>query len=121
MRLFDQLRVVLDRHVPRITAERLPSEPLIWGGDFNQPLVPPFVGGSMEEALLLRSALDYLGLTSLTQGLAHRNGQMYAVDHLVVSPDFLGERVEVHRPVRDDGSNMSSHAAYIADVQLIRA
>jgi len=117
---FGQFRLVLDHHISRITAERRPTEPLIWGGDFNQPLVSPFSGGSKGEALLVRSALDNLGLTSLTQGLAHRNGRMHAIDHLAVSPDFLAERAEMHRPKREDDSNMSDHAAYTADVHLIR-
>ena len=116
---FNLFRAVLDHHVARIVAERLPAEPLVWGGDLNQPLVPPFAGGSKDEALVLCSALDYLGLTSLTQGLGSRNRQMHAIDHIAVSSDFLAERVETHRPVREDGSNMSDHAAYIADVHLV--
>ncbi|WP_157937012.1 endonuclease/exonuclease/phosphatase family protein [Geodermatophilus chilensis] len=39
-----QFRYVLDHHVARIEAERLPGEPLIWGGDFNQRLTAPFRG-----------------------------------------------------------------------------
>jgi len=113
----DQYRSVLDRHVARIATERLPGESLIWGGDFNQPLVPPFFGGSKDEALALRSALEFLGLTSLTQGLAHRDGAMHAIDHLAVSPHFVAERAEVYRPRREDDSRMSDHAAYTADIR----
>src|SRR5690349_4716650 len=42
----DQLGLVLNHHVGRIVAERRRGELMIWGGDFNQPLIPPFSGGS---------------------------------------------------------------------------
>ncbi|SFT67287.1 hypothetical protein SAMN05660657_02323 [Geodermatophilus amargosae] len=116
----EQFAYVLDHHVLRIRMERRTGEPLIWGGDFNQPLVPPFSGGSRDCGAALCSALRKLGLTSLTQGLAHRNGQMYSVDHLAISGEFLAEHVEMHRPVRGDDSSMSSHAAYTADLVLPR-
>jgi hypothetical protein len=116
---YSQFRSVLDHHVARITAARRPGEPLIWGGDMNQELTPPLWAGTNDGAATLRAAFEYLGLTPLTQGLAHLNGQSHSIDHLAVSAGLLVERVEVHRP-RGDGTDLSDHAAYTADVVLPR-
>ncbi len=62
-----QFRFVLDHHAARIEAERLPGEPLVWGGDFNQQLIRPFWGATTDGAAALRSAFDGLGLVALTE------------------------------------------------------
>ncbi len=118
----EQFRLVLRHHLLRIAAERDPSdEPLIWGGDFNQQLIRPCGHGLMTSADELRSALEALGLTALTAGMADRDHLGYTIDHLAVSADWLADRVEVHRPTGSDGKNLSDHAAYTADVHLFRA
>ncbi len=117
---FEQFRCVLDEHVARITAARWSRESLIWGGDLNQELTPPLWAGTNEGTATLRAAFEYLGLTSLTRGLAHLKGQPHAIDHLAVSADLLVERVEVHRPTWPGGRDLSDHAAYTADVELTR-
>jgi hypothetical protein len=110
---------VLDHHVTRIADERLPGEPLIWGGDFNQQLTPPFWFTTEAGAAALRSAFDGLGLVALTEQAQHLNGTSHAIDHLAVSHELLvGEPVaSVHRPARD-GGQLSDHAAYTADIRL---
>jgi hypothetical protein len=112
-----EFRHVLDHHVARIHAERLDGECVIWGGDFNQPLIGPFWGATQTGADDLRSALDKLGVVALTERAEHLNGTTGAIDHLAVSPELThGEAVaSVHRPIRD-GKPLSDHAAYTADL-----
>jgi hypothetical protein len=110
---------VLDHHVSRIVDERLPGEPLIWGGDFNQQLTGPFWFTTEAGAAALRSAFDGLGLVALTEKAQHLNGTSCAIDHLAVSQELLGDEpvASVHRPVWD-GGQLSDHAAYTADIRL---
>lgn len=108
---------VLDHHVARISAERRADEPLIWGGDFNQQLTPPFSFTTADGALALRAAFDGLGLVALTEHAEHLNGTSSAIDHLAVSRDLVaGEKLaETHRP-QWNGSHLSDHAAYTAEI-----
>jgi hypothetical protein len=50
-----QFRRVLDHHVERIVNERGDDEPLIWGGDFNQPLTGPLWGSTRKGLCAKRS------------------------------------------------------------------
>ena len=116
-----EFRHVLDHHVERISAERLDGEPLIWGGDFNQPLTSPYWGATADGAQALRIAFEGFGLVPLTERAEHLNGTSHAIDHLAVSPALIaGEQVaEVHRP-EWNGGHLSDHAAYTADVSPLR-
>jgi endonuclease/exonuclease/phosphatase family metal-dependent hydrolase len=116
-----EFRHVLDHHVARISAERLAGEPLIWGGDFNQPLTAPFSYSTTAGAHALRAAFDGLGLVALTERAEHLNGTSFAIDHLAVSRELTtGQQiVEVHRPPWN-GGHLSDHAAYTAEVSLAR-
>jgi hypothetical protein len=111
---------VLDHQLSRIADERLPGEPLIWGGDFNQPLIPPFSGATVAGAAALRSAFEKLGLVALTERAPHLNGISYAIDHVAVSKELVGDDsvAEVHRPAWD-GGQLSDHAAYTAELRQL--
>lgn len=112
-----EFRHVLDHHVARIDAERLDGEPLIWGGDFNQPLTGPFWGATPAGADHLRLAFDTLGLVALTEHAEHLNGTTHAIDHLTVSAELADQpAATVHRPAWDSGQ-LSDHAAYTADIR----
>lgn len=115
--LSGKFRHVLDHHVARIAAERRSGEPLIWGGDFNQPLTPPYWGASRDGAAALREAFDSFGLVALTEKAEHLNGTSFAIDHLAVSRELAsGEEVAlVHRPSWERGQ-LSDHAAYTAQI-----
>lgn len=114
---FDEFAYVLGHHVSRITAERRPGEPLIWGGDFNQPLTPPFTGATKDGAEALREAFDELGLVPLTERSEHLNGSLFAIDHLAVSRELVSDPLAtVHRPTWD-GVQLSDHAAYVAEIR----
>ncbi|WP_375791630.1 endonuclease/exonuclease/phosphatase family protein [Geodermatophilus sabuli] len=114
-----QFRYVLDHHVARIGAERLPGEPLIWGGDFNQQLTRPFWGATVGGATALRSAFDRLGLVAMTEQAQHLNADSHAIDHLAVSRDLVvvDSVAAVHRPGWG-GGQLSDHAAYTAEVRV---
>ncbi|MGY1606371.1 MULTISPECIES: endonuclease/exonuclease/phosphatase family protein [unclassified Geodermatophilus] len=113
-----QFHSVLQHHVERIRTERREDEPLVWGGDFNQALRRPVYGGTVEGMTALQSAFASLGLVALTVDAEHRNGHMRSIDHLAVSEHFTAASAETHRLTRSDGSNLSDHAAYTADVEL---
>jgi hypothetical protein len=108
---------VLDHHVDRIAAERLPGEPIVWGGDFNQQLTAPFWSSTEAGAAALAEAFAGLGLIAPTESAEHLNGTSYAIDHLAVSAELVaGEPVAaVHRPAGERGQ-LSDHAAYTADI-----
>ncbi|MGY1709093.1 hypothetical protein ACI8AC_06235 [Geodermatophilus sp. SYSU D00758] len=114
-----QLRHVLDHHVARIAAERLPGEPIIWGGDFNQPLTEPSALATVEGARAVRAAFDGFGLVPLTERAEHLKPGYFAIDHLAVSAELVdGDPLaEVHRPPWEHGA-LSDHAAYIAEIRL---
>ncbi|MGY1782237.1 endonuclease/exonuclease/phosphatase family protein [Geodermatophilus sp. SYSU D01036] len=110
---------VLDHHVARIEEERVPGEPLIWGGDFNQQLLRPFWFTTEDGAAALRAAFDRLGLVAPTEQSRHLNGTSFAIDHLAVSPDLVAEDgpAAVHRP-EWEGGQLSDHAAYTTEIRL---
>jgi Endonuclease/Exonuclease/phosphatase family len=114
---FAEFAHVLDHHVARIEDERRPGEPIVWGGDFNQPLTPPCTGATKDGAAALREAFDSLGLVALTERAEHLDGTTSAIDHLAVSSELVeGDDVAaVHRPTRD-GGQLSDHAAYTAEI-----
>lgn len=110
---------VLDHHVDRIHAERMPGEPLIWGGDFNQQLARPFWASTAAGAAALRDAFDAFCLVALTERAEHLNPGSTAIDHLAVSRELLDRATAavVHRPAVD-GAQVSDHAAYTAVIRL---
>ncbi len=114
-----QFHSVLQHHVERIRTERREDEPLVWGGDFNQALQRPVDGGTVKGMTALQSALESLGLVALTVDAEHRRGHMRSIDHLAVSEHFTAGPAEIHRLTWSHGRNLSDHAAYTADVELI--
>ncbi|MGY1736995.1 endonuclease/exonuclease/phosphatase family protein [Geodermatophilus sp. SYSU D00684] len=115
----EQFRFVLKHHVARIADEReSKDEPLIWGGDFNQELVRPYMHGQVAGAAELHTALETLGLTVVTAGLSDRKHQGHAIDHVAVSSHFMTEQVQLHRPERA-GESLGDHAAYTTVVNLL--
>lgn len=116
-----EFRHVLGHHVARIAAERRAGEALIWGGDFNQPLVPPFDGFTYAGADALATAFDAFGLVALTEKAESLNGRSLSIDHLAVSRELLsgGETAVVHRPAWD-GRQLSDHAAYTAELLSVQ-
>ena len=87
----------------------------------GQQLTPPFSFTTPDGAQALRAAFEGLDLVPLTEHAQHLNGTSYAIDHLSVSRDLVaGEKgAEVHRP-EWNGGHLSDHAAYTAEVGLVR-
>ena len=48
----------------------------------------------------------------------HLDPDTPAIDHLAVSEALAHREATVHRPHRDDGSLLSDHAAYTADLRV---
>ena len=122
-----QQAFVLAHHADRIEQARDGDEPVVWGGDFNQALrrltpertaagyrVPGTVAGIDR----LRAAFERFGLVPLTGDAEHLDPHTPAIDHLAVSATLAAGAAAVHRPHREDGSLLSDHAAYTADVRV---
>jgi Endonuclease/Exonuclease/phosphatase family len=122
-----QQAFVLEHHMDRIDAAWDREEPIIWGGDFNQELrrLAPErtaagfrLAGTVAGIERLRDAFDKFGLRSLTADAEHLNPAAPTIDHLAVTQRLAREGAVVHRPTYEDGTLLSDHAAYTADVEL---
>jgi endonuclease/exonuclease/phosphatase family metal-dependent hydrolase len=87
--LAPQFTAVLQHHVRSIVAARLPKEPVIWGGDFNQELNGPIAAGSVEGRAELLKAFERLNLKPLTMKSRHLMSKLGSIDHLAVSSGWM--------------------------------
>jgi hypothetical protein len=122
-----QQEFVLDHHMTRIAAAWDGEEPIVWGGDFNQELraLAPErraagygLAGTVAGIERLRDAFDKFGLRPLTTDSEHLNPEAPTIDHLAVSARAARSNAVVHRPTYEDGTLLSDHAAYTADVKF---
>ncbi|GAB3345377.1 hypothetical protein GCM10027300_03380 [Modestobacter lapidis] len=125
--LNDQQAFVLEHHIDRIDDAWDRQEPIVWGGDFNQELrnltserkaAHHRLAGTVAGIERLRAAFDRFGLRPLTEGSEHLNPEAPTIDHLAVSEPVARCEATVHRPHYEDGTLISDHAAYTADVEL---
>ncbi|MGY1814353.1 endonuclease/exonuclease/phosphatase family protein [Blastococcus sp. SYSU D00820] len=126
-RLDDQQAFVLEHHVRRIAEAWDGAEPIVWGGDFNQELrhLDPArkalgyrLAGTHGGIDRLRAAFDRFGLRPLTEDAEHLEPEAPAIDHLAVSAPLARGAAAVHRPLSAEGSLLTDHAAYTADVAV---
>jgi endonuclease/exonuclease/phosphatase family metal-dependent hydrolase len=103
------------------------EEPIVWGGDFNQelrPLAPERkaagygLAGTLAGIERLHAAFERFGLRPLTAESEHLNPESPTIDHLAVSERAARSDAVVHRPTYENGTLLSDHAAYTADVSL---
>jgi hypothetical protein len=125
--LNDQQAFVLSHHIARIKEAWDEKEPIIWGGDFNQELVPLSaerrkagyrLAGTSAGIERLRAAFRTFGLRTVTERSEHLNLGAPTIDHIAVSEGFATAEPRVHRPHYADGRLLSDHAVYVADVDL---
>ena len=125
--LNDQQAFVLSHHLDRIERAWDEREPIIWGGDFNQELVPLSqdrrqagyrLAGTAAGVDRLRAAFGRFGLRATTEHVEHLNLGAPTIDHLAVSEPFAAAEARVHRPHYADGRLLSDHAAYVAELDL---
>lgn len=97
----------LDAHLAEI-AGAAGDGSVVWGGDFNQPLVGPQTGFSLSCRDLLRDRLARAGLVAATAHLTARPGGA-SIDHVAVPPGMAAEALVRHL----DGRGASDHDAYL--------
>ncbi|MGN6244292.1 MAG: endonuclease/exonuclease/phosphatase family protein [Motilibacteraceae bacterium] len=102
----------LDAHLAEIALARGHAL-VVWGGDFNQPLVGSQSGFSKGCRQLLRDGLAAVGLVAATAHLHARTGSA-SIDHIAVPAGMAAEAVVRHL----DGSGGSDHDAYLVSCPL---
>jgi endonuclease/exonuclease/phosphatase family metal-dependent hydrolase len=109
-------------HGERMTAaladlrQHLPTEHLVWGGDWNQSLVGPDWAGSTEGRRHLAETLALLKLHSPAAGLSHRLTGHATIDHVAIGfdgPVSLVQRISARR----GDLSLSDHDAYVVKVE----
>jgi len=96
------------------------ADRLVWGGDWNHALSGREYAGSKAGRTAILAAVNQLHLAVPTAGLPHQIEGLLSIDHLAIGP---GIRIEAaHRIVAAlDGSRLSDHDAYVANVILAGA
>lgn len=89
----------------------LPTQHLVWGGDWNHALVGREYGGSIGGRDEIHRALEKLGLRVPTAELPHRIDGLLSIDHIAVSIDagVLGADRHVAAVA---GGRLSDHDVY---------
>lgn len=93
-----------------------PSEPLVWGGDFNHGLTGPECAGSKAGRTAVDAALQTLGLTAHTTLLPHVNAELRTIDHIATQVSWQLLSVS-HVTAEHDGARLSDHDLYTAEVR----
>jgi len=82
-------------HVGRVTstvdalAAAFSGEPVVWGGDWNQPLTGNIVGFSRGAQEVILDAVGQLSLQVPTQSLRAHNGMQNSIDHVAVPAAWI--------------------------------
>ncbi|HEY0951221.1 hypothetical protein [Nocardioides sp.] len=94
----------------------LPTERLIWGGDWNHALSGREWTGSVGGRTALLAALEKLNLHVPTASLAHRIEGLLSIDHIAIPTDMTVTAAS--RVIGSaDGRRLSDHDAYVVDLR----
>jgi hypothetical protein len=99
----------------RQLASRYPDDLLIWAGDFNHPLQPPFISAQASD--LLRGAIAGLGLQAMNLMAPHREPGLCALDLICAPSETNCQEVESYCPTFD-GHPLSDHRAYVVELEV---
>ena len=92
--------------------ESLPTDGLIWGGDWNHALSGREWAGSMAGRHVLLAAVEKLDLVVPTADLPHPIEDLLSIDHIAVPRD--ADVVDARRVAAvADGRRLSDHDAYV--------
>lgn len=89
----------------------LPTNDLVWGGDWNHSLIGKEHAGSMGGRNHLLEAVNQLKLNVPTTCLSHRGNYCQAIDHIGVPLSWSVESAK-----RVDAQGLSDHDAYVLEV-----
>lgn len=93
----------------------LPSDRLVWGGDFNQSLMGKDWSGSKGGCRHIRAMLDQLALQVPTEALPHRIAGVMSIDHIAVARGL--QATAVRRVVAAVGDRrLSDHDANTLEI-----
>jgi endonuclease/exonuclease/phosphatase family metal-dependent hydrolase len=94
----------------------LPTDRLIWGGDWNHALSDREWAGSIAGRAAIHAVLSKLNLDVPTADLPHRIEGLLSIDHIAVPP----EEAVVEASAVDasqDGRRLSDHDAYVVEIR----
>ncbi len=94
-----------------------PSHVVIWAGDFNVPVVPPFRHHLPAGSQMLREALKNMGLRAWNAHCAHREAELRAID-LICGPAPLRLQAAFADTRTLKTSGLSDHPCYVVDVEI---
>lgn len=95
----------------------LPTERLVWGGDWNHATTGPEHAGSKAGREHLLAVVARRRLVVSTGGLDHRIAGLLTIDH--VATPLTASVTSAQRVVGErDGARLSDHDAYVVDVEL---
>jgi hypothetical protein len=92
-----------------------PNHVLIWAGDFNHTLEPPFI--SIEASRMIESALQGLGLCAFNATSPHREHGWHALDLICAPESLLCKSSESFCP-EFKGSPLSDHRSYVVELVM---
>ena len=104
---YDRLTATLQELLPH-----LPSQDLVWGGDWNQALVGVEYAGSKAGRQELLRRLDDIDLMVPTAALSHQRPGSTSIDHIAV-----GNRASVVSVARCPAPTLSDHDLYIIELE----
>jgi hypothetical protein len=92
-----------------------PGVPLLWAGDFNVPLAPPFRHHIPKGSAILKDALGALDLVAYNRLESHRVAGVRAIDLICGPAEWRCKASAV--AAQGLGSPLSDHPCYVVDLE----
>jgi len=92
-----------------------PDHHLIWAGDFNHTLAPPFVNN--QASAMIKDALRGLGLRAFNATAPHREPGWHTIDFLCGPQHFVDQIAETACPELK-GKALSDHRSYVVEIDV---
>jgi hypothetical protein len=102
------------QHAVAELLRHLPSEPVVWGGDWNHALSGPEYAGSKAGREVILEFVSQRGLQVPTAEAPHRIDGLLSIDHIAVPSDWVVTSM-ARVAAEAQGRRLSDHDAYVVD------
>jgi len=99
-----------------VLLKNLPRQDLVWDGDWNHSLEGSEIAESNDGRAMIVDALKELDLWAPTAQSDHRLIGLKTIDHVAVSRLWPSSKTQHVPALRDDGTELSDHDAYVVDI-----